>query len=140
MQIRFTDRELDVMAILWREGSATAAEVQRALAGDDVDLAYNTVLTILRILEDKGYVTHDEEGRAHRYRPTVARAAAKKSMLDRIVDKLFEGSHGVLATHLVSDRLLDATELRELRRLLDQKEPDRTRAKPRRQKRRKEKP
>src|SRR5437667_449732 len=71
--IAFTDRELDVMSVLWDAGSATVAEVRERLSDD---LAYTTVLTVLRTLEQKGYVGHTGEGRAHRYHPLVKRAAA----------------------------------------------------------------
>jgi len=115
MQIAFTDRELDVMSVLWDLDSATVAEVRERLADD---LAYTTVLTVLRTLEQKGYVAHSGEGRAHRYRPLVKREAAGRSALRRLVDKVFEGSPEMLLTNLVSDKNLTEEELRRLRRLL----------------------
>ena len=115
MQIAFTDRELDVMSVLWDLDSATVAEVREQLADD---LAYTTVLTVLRTLEQKGYVGHSGEGRAHRYRPLVKREAAGRSALRRLVDKVFDGSPEMLLTNLVSDKNLSDEELRRLRRLL----------------------
>jgi BlaI family penicillinase repressor len=115
MQIAFTDRELDVMSVLWDLDSATVAEVREQLSDD---LAYTTVLTVLRTLEQKGYVGHTGEGRAHRYRPLVKREAAGRSALRRLVDKVFDGSPELLLTQLVSDRNLSDEELRRLRRLL----------------------
>src|SRR5213592_3047786 len=114
--IAFTDRELDVMSVVWDAGSATVAEVRERLADD---LAYTTVLTVLRTLEQKGYVGHTGEGRAHRYRPLVKREAAGRSALRRLVDKVFQGSPELLMTHLVSDRNLSDEELRRLRKLLE---------------------
>lgn len=116
MDISFTDRELDVMAVLWRRGSGTVSEVRDGL---DDDLAYTTVLTILRTLEEKGFVTHLAEGKAHRYLPAVSQDLAGKSALTRVLDKIFAGSPEMLLTQLVSDRDLDPEELRRLRRLLD---------------------
>ena len=116
MDIQFTDRELDVMGVLWNRGAATVTEVREALHDD---LAYTTVLTILRTLEEKGHITHDEEGRAHRYRPLVARATAEKSALKRMVTKLFQGSPELLLTQLVSDRKLSAADLKRMRKLID---------------------
>jgi predicted transcriptional regulator len=116
MDISFTDRELDVMAVLWRHGSGTVSEVRDGLADD---LAYTTVLTILRTLEEKGFVTHVAEGKAHRYRPAVTQDVAGKSALARVLDKIFGGSSELLLTQLVSDRSIDAAQLRRLRRLLD---------------------
>jgi predicted transcriptional regulator len=116
--IVFTDRELDIMAVLWEapEG-ATVSEVKDALKDD---LAYTTVLTILRTLEEKGYVTHDEEGRAHRYRPLVARTAAEKSAVGRLLKKLFKGDPELLLTQLVSDKKLTAADLKRMRKLIDE--------------------
>jgi predicted transcriptional regulator len=118
MELSFTDRELDVMAVLWERGSGTVAEVRERLPDD---LAYTTVLTVLRTLEQKGHVAHAEEGKAHRYRPLVARAAAGESALRRMVRKLFAGSPELLLTQLVSDRELGDEELRRLRRLLEER-------------------
>lgn len=118
MEISFTDRELDVMGVLWERGSATVAEVREGLPDE---LAYTTVLTVLRILEEKGHVRHEEEGRAHRYFPCVEREAAGESALRRLLGKLFRGSPELLLTHLVSDRGLREEELRRMRALLDQR-------------------
>ena len=118
MRIVFTERELDIMAVLWERGPSTAGEVREELADD---LAYNTVLSMLRILEDKGYVGHTEEGRAHRFFTRVARDQAGTSAVDRLVDKVFGGSAELLLTHLVRDRTLGESELRRLRRVLDER-------------------
>jgi BlaI family penicillinase repressor len=116
MDISFTDRELDVMAVLWQRGSGTVSEVRDTL---DDDLAYTTVLTILRTLEDKGFITHLTEGKAHRYLPAVTQDLAGKSALSRILDKVFSGSPEMLLTQLVNERDLDTEELKRLRKLLD---------------------
>lgn len=118
MDISFTDRELDVMAVLWRQGSGTVAEVRDAL---DDSFAYTTVLTVLRTLEEKGFVTHLAEGKAHRYLPAVTPALAGKSALSRVLDKIFSGSPEMLLTQLVSDRALSEAEIRRLRKLLDER-------------------
>ena len=115
MHIAFTDRELDVMSVLWDLAGATVAEVRERLTDD---LAYTTVLTVLRTLEQKGYVGHTGEGRAHRYHPLVKREAAGRSALHRLVTKVFDGSPELLLTQLVSDKNLSDEELRRLRRLL----------------------
>src|SRR5262245_2605657 len=114
----FTDRELDVMAILWQRGPSTVAEV-RARLNDD--LAHNTVLTVLNVLESKGYVTHTEEGKAHRFRALVKQEIAGTAATSRLVEKLFGGSTERLLTHLVTERSVTAAELRRLRELLDEK-------------------
>lgn len=118
MDIAFTDRELDVMAVLWEHGPATVAEVRERLADP---LAYTTVLTVLRTLEEKGHVGHEEEGKAYRYYPRVERDAAGESALRRLTRKLFAGSPELLLTRLVSDRRLTREELERMRRLLDER-------------------
>jgi predicted transcriptional regulator len=114
----FTDRELDVMAVLWERGPSTVAEVRARLRDR---LAHNTVLTVLTVLEEKGHVSHTEEGRAHRFRARVDRETAGASAASRVVEKLFGGSTERLLTHLVTERSVTADELKRLRRLLDQK-------------------
>ena len=118
MEISFTDRELDVMAVLWRNGSGTVAEVRDALP---TEFAYATVLTVLRTLEEKGFVSHTAEGKAHRYAPLVAKEDAGQSALSRLLDTIFGGSHELLLTQLVSDRDVDAKKLRQLRDLLNER-------------------
>jgi predicted transcriptional regulator len=85
----------------------------------DAKLAYNTVLSILRTLEAKGYVDHEEEGRAHRYVAKIARDAARVSALRHLSAKLFKGSVELLLTSAVTDKKLSAEEIRRIRALLD---------------------
>lgn len=116
MALILTERELDVMSVLWERGSGTVAEVRAAVHDD---LAYTTVLTVLRILEAKGHARHEEEGRAHRYFPMVQREAAKRGAVRQLVEKFFGGSPELLMTELVGDRDLTKADLVRLRRLLD---------------------
>lgn len=107
------ERELDVMTTLWASGSGTVTEVRDAL---DTPLAYTTVLTILRNLEAKGYVRHEEEGRAHRYFPKVRQQVAQRNALRRLVDTLFVGSPEALLAQLVDEHDLTADDLRRIAR------------------------
>jgi BlaI family penicillinase repressor len=109
------ERELDVMAVLWAHGSGTVAEVQRRLG---TRLAYTTVLTILRNLEAKRFLRHEEEGRAHRWFPRVAQGAAQKSALARLIHTFFHGSPEALIARLVESHEVSAAELRRLARQL----------------------
>lgn len=122
--MHLTSRELDVMAVLWRKGSATVAEV---IAELDQPLAYTTVLTVLRGLEAKGAVRHQEEGRAYRYRPRITASKAGDPRLDRLLEQVYQGSRELLLARLVSDRDISREELKRLRRLVDErmKEADR---------------
>ncbi len=120
MSVSFTERELDIMAVLWDQGPSTAAEVRDALAGHGVDLAYNTVLTLLRILQDKGHVDHKEEGRAHRFRAAVKRKEAGASALTRTLDRMFGGSAEALLIQLVRQPRLSKKDLKRLRRVVNE--------------------
>jgi predicted transcriptional regulator len=103
------------MSVLWDRGPSVVAEVRASLKDE---LAYTTVLTILRTLEAKGYVGHREEGRGHRYFARVKRQAAQDSALRHVTSKLFGGSAELLLTRLVSDRNLGPEALARMRRLL----------------------
>lgn len=115
MNVPFTDRELDLMAVLWERESGTVSEVQQVLSDD---LAYTTVLTTLRNMEEKGYVDHTEEGRAYRYHPRVPRTEAGSNAIRRLVGKVFGGSRELLLTHLVSRSDLSEEELRRVQELV----------------------
>lgn len=106
------------MAVLWDRGDATVAEVQERLSDE---LAYTTVLTVLRTLEEKGHVGHREDGRAYRYHPLVEREEAGASVLSRLLDRVFAGSPELLLTQLVEEGDLSDEELERMRRLLDER-------------------
>jgi predicted transcriptional regulator len=118
MDITLTDREADVMQVLWDRGPSTVAEVREHLSDE---LAYTTVLTILRVLETKAYVSHEEEGRVHRYFARVQQQAARKSALRHLAGKLFKGSSELLFAHLVTEQKLSPEQIRRLRKLLADK-------------------
>ena len=110
------ERELDIMTALWTGGAGTVAEVRARLG---VDLAYNTVLTILRNLESKGLVDHEAEGRVHRYFAVASRETMQTNALSRVVAKFFAGSPVSVMAHLLESGSLSADELRTLHRHLD---------------------
>jgi predicted transcriptional regulator len=117
MEISLTNREASLMEILWERGPSTVTEVRECL---EDELAYTTVLTILRTLESKGYLTHDEEGRAHRYSVLVDRDVAQKSAVQALKQKLFQGSAELLLTRMVADKELSPAEIQRIRDLLDE--------------------
>ena len=130
MGVQFSERELDIMAVLWERGPSTAAEVRSAL---EDDITHNTVLKMLSILEEKGHVGHVEEGRAHRFHARVGREAAGSSAFTRLVDKMFSGSAEALLSHFVRERRLTREELERVRRILDERletEPQAPRTRP----------
>ncbi len=113
---RLTPRELDIMAVLWQDGSGTVSEVSEGL---EADIAYSTVLTMLRTLETKGHVRHEQEGKAFRYFPETAPEEAGSSALDRLLSKIYQGSRELLVTRLLADEDVSADELHRIRELLD---------------------
>lgn len=118
MPVVFTERELDIMAVLWEHGPSTVAEVRAKLVDAP---SHNTVATILTILENKGRVAHVEEGRAFRFRPLVGREDAGRSAFARLVQTVFAGSAESLIMHFVRDQRLTKSELERLRMLLDRR-------------------
>jgi predicted transcriptional regulator len=117
-----TEGEVRLMDVLWKTNDATVGDVVEALG--DPPLAYNTVLTTLRILETKGYVTHRAVGRAFRYSPKVGRDEARSSMIDYVVSRFFDNSPRELMLKLLDTEKLDAKEIARLRALLDRREGD----------------
>ena len=113
----FTGRELDIMSALWREGSGTVAEVKDAMGKD---VGYTTVLKMLQILEGKGMVRHEQEGRAYHYFPEVEPEDAGGHALGRVVDKIFHGSAELALARLVLGRKLVAAEADRMKKLIDE--------------------
>lgn len=113
--IYFPPRELAVMSVLWRLGSATVSDVREDL---EEELAYTSVLSALQTLEEKGYVRHEAEGRAYRYFPTVEADRAGGSALARIRDAIFHGSAERMFAQMVADKKLGRKELEQMRQLL----------------------
>ena len=114
----FTDAELKLMEVLWDKGSATVSEVLEGLKSKPA-LAYSTVITTLRILETKGYVSHTKEGRAFTYQPLIGRDEARQTAITHLLQRLFDGSPELLMTSLFEDRKIGAAEMRRLRDLID---------------------
>jgi BlaI family transcriptional regulator, penicillinase repressor len=112
-----TDAEARVMAVLWQRQTATVAEVVGALKKRPV--TYSTVQTILRILEAKGYVTHEKVERAFVYRAVVDQAQARRRALRHLVSRLFDGSPTLLVSNVLEDETIDAAELKRLKELIE---------------------
>jgi predicted transcriptional regulator len=127
-----TEAELRLMDILWRKGSATVQQVLDALP-EKPALAYNSVLTTIRVLENKGYLEHVKDGRAHIYKPIMEREEATRSEIRHLVGRFFKNSRELLVLNILEDlssenlgsgsrgpdnRGLEAKELKRLRQLL----------------------
>ncbi len=114
-----TDAELKLMEILWERGSGTVADVVEGLP-QNPPLAYSTVLTTMRILENKGYVRHTKEGRAFIYHPLVGRDQARESAVTHLLGKFFENSPELLMLNLIEGKKIDAAELKRIRQRIQE--------------------
>lgn len=112
-----TDSERKILDVLWKKREATVREVADELSNNS-PVAYNTVLTILRIMEKKGFVTHAQYERAYIYRPAISRSEATAQALEQLLKQFFNGSPQVLAQHLIENES-DMMELESLRRMVD---------------------
>jgi predicted transcriptional regulator len=115
-----TEAELRLMDVLWQKGSATVQQVLDALPKKP-SLAYNSVLTTIRILEKKGYVRHVKDGRAYVYMPLVGKREASRFEIRHLVSRFFKNSHEQLVLNILEDDNIDEAELTRLRELLDSK-------------------
>jgi BlaI family transcriptional regulator, penicillinase repressor len=113
-----TEAELRLMEILWEKGPSTVHQLLEALPGRPA-LAYNSVLTTIRVLEKKAYVQHLKDGRAHVYQPLVGREEASRSEVRNLLGRFFKNSHELLMLNLIQNQGLDGEELKRLRELLE---------------------
>jgi len=119
-----TDAELRLMEVLWKHGPSTVAEVTEAIPKRD-KVAYSTVLTTLRILERKGYLTHEERGRAFVYQTVVDREQARVSTVRHLLKRFFDGSPSELLLNVIENEDLNEEELRRVRKVLQEADGDR---------------
>jgi len=115
-----TEAELRLMEVLWQKRRATVADVTEALPPPPI--AYNTVLTTMRILEQKGYVSHEEEGRAYVYQPLVEREEAAQSAVGLLLNRFFGNKSAELALRLIENERPGEEELQRLKSLIEQYE------------------
>jgi BlaI family transcriptional regulator, penicillinase repressor len=115
-----TEAELRVMEVLWRKRSATVQQVLDALPAKPA-LAYNSVLTTIRILEKKGYISHVKDSRAHVYMPLIGRNEASRFEVRHLLSRFFRNSREQLVLNILEDESIDAQELERLRQLLREK-------------------
>ena len=112
-----TDAELKLMDIVWQKGEATVSDVVAAL---EDKLAYSTVLTTLRILEEKGYLRHQKQGRAYVYAPIVGKKDARKNVVQYVMSRFFDNSPELLVLNLLENGDIDAVELERLKRQIEE--------------------
>ena len=117
---RLGDLQLKIMKVLWDQGTASVSEVHEALQAND-RLAYTTVATMLRKMEDRGLVRHHMDDRRFIYRPTVTAEAVTRSMAHDLVDRLFEGSLADMVSHLLETREVSQDELARLEQLISRR-------------------
>jgi predicted transcriptional regulator len=115
----FTDKELEIMQVVWRLGEATTRQIQEELPGDR---HYNSVLTIIRVLERKGHLAHRVEGKAHVYRARQQPEKSRGRVLAHLIKNVFGGSAAEMVLHLVETGDLTEADLAEIRRKLAARE------------------
>ena len=121
--IRLGDLQLRIMRVLWDSGATTVSEVQQRLGRQR--LAYTTVATMLRKMEERGLVDHLEEGRRFLYRAVVSMDEVTRSMTGDLVDRLFDGSLAEAVSHLLESREISREELDRLEQLIQQRKSNR---------------
>jgi len=115
--VTLTEAELRLMDVVWQRGESTVQQVLEALPRRPA-LAYNSVLTTIRVLEKKGYLKHVKDGRAHVYIPLIERDDATRFEISHLVNRFFKDSHEQLVLNILEDESIDAAELKRLRKLL----------------------
>ena len=115
-----TELELEILKVLWRQGPSTGQGVRDGLASDR-DLAYTTVMTVLGIMLEKGYVARRKDGASYLYRPRVSEKATARQMLRDLVSRVYDGSVEAVLVNLLESSDLDRAETQRLRQLLDRK-------------------
>ncbi|MFY9702106.1 MAG: BlaI/MecI/CopY family transcriptional regulator [Terriglobales bacterium] len=116
-----TEAELRIMHVLWGKGSGTVQQVLDSIKEKPL-LAYNSVLTTIRVLERKGYLKHLKDGRAHVYTPLVGQQEATRSEIRHLVSRFFKDSHEQLVLNLLEDQGIGPEEITHLREMLVQKD------------------
>jgi predicted transcriptional regulator len=117
-----TERELEVMHVLWNRGEATVAEVREALAAEGLDRAYTTVATLVRILADKKFLIQTNQERPFSYRPARSYEEVSRKLLGELIDRVFRGSRELLLVRLMEQKTLTAQERALLGDVLRQRE------------------
>jgi len=118
---KLTDAELEIMHVVWEFNGGTVRQVHERL-NQQRPLAYTTVMTMMNILEEKGHLTRNKEGRAYRYEPVRPKNQVISGMVDDFVGKVFEGSARPLLLSLVNDRKLSKNDLEEIARMIEETE------------------
>ncbi|MBI4578279.1 MAG: BlaI/MecI/CopY family transcriptional regulator [Planctomycetes bacterium] len=118
-----TELELEILKVLWRQGPASVRQVRDALVPFR-DLAYTSVMTIMTIMTEKGYVQRSKLGSGYAYRPRIQQQSTLRRMTRDLVDRAYDGSAAALMLQLIETADLDADELKRLRELIDRKEEE----------------
>ena len=120
---KLSDLQLDILKVLWAKKQATTTEVHQAMASTR-DLAYTTVATLLKRLEEKDVIQHKQQGRQYVYFAMVAEDEVRSSMVSNLLDRLFLGDPAALVSHLLGDENIEQSDLRRIEALLDERGDD----------------
>lgn len=123
MQIKPTEAELDILNVLWQRGEATVRDVYESL-NQDKTTGYTTVLKTMQIMDEKGLVERDTQGKAHIYRAKLKQTDAQRNFVVNMLDKLFGGSAKQLVLQALESKPASAEEMKEIREILDRAEKE----------------
>ena len=113
-----TDRELEALKVLWDRGEITVRDLADAMNAGSDELAYTTVLSLLQVMEQKGFVGHRREGKAYVYKPLVQRQSTIRRLTSGFLEKVFDGAVDEYLVHALESRRLSAAELDQLDAML----------------------
>ena len=119
--IKTTEKELEILQIVWEKESASVKDVHEALGGDDAN-GYTTILKLMQIMHEKGLVTRQKHGKLHRYRAVPSLEKTRQQLLDKMIDTVFQGSATQLVMSALGNQKSSKEELREIREYLDKLE------------------
>jgi BlaI family transcriptional regulator, penicillinase repressor len=120
-EIRLGPMETQIMTVVWQKGEATVRDVHEILAGGNRSPAYSTILTMMRKLEVKGYLSHKLNDRTFVYQATISKKEARGSIVGNLLTRLFEGSAVQLLTSLIEEKKVSQDEINQIRNLLNEK-------------------
>jgi BlaI family transcriptional regulator, penicillinase repressor len=113
-----TDRELEALKVLWRDGAATVRDIYDRMNQSGAKLAYTTVLSLLQVMEQKGLVTHRQEGKAYLYSANVGRDCTFRTLAGGFLEKVFDGAMDEYLVHALQSRRPSSDELDRLEKMI----------------------
>lgn len=119
--VKATEKELEILQIIWKKGSASVKDVQEALGGDDLN-GYTTILKLMQIMHEKGLLTRQKSGKLHLYEAVPTLEKTRQQILDKMIHTIFQGSATQLVMSALGNKKSSKEELREIKKYLEKLE------------------